>query len=110
MIWREGECTVVAVQKNSMARITISTPVGTFSTGLPDVARMFLQSPEVFGHRYGEALNGSLDDEAQVRGLVQRIEQAAACVNGHREEIVTGIRGVFVHVEPMFHSDPWCSR
>jgi len=92
-----------------MAKITISTPVGPFTTGLPDVAQMFLRHPGSFGHRYGEALDGALD-EIQVRGLVQRIEQAAACVNGHREEVTTGVRGLFVHVEPMFHADSWCSR
>lgn len=109
MIWREGECTVVAVHKNPMAKITISTPAGPFITGMPDIAQMFLRHPGSFGHRFGEALDGALG-EVRVQEIVQHIEQAVACVNGHREEIATGIRGVCVHVEPMFHSDCWRPR
>ena len=95
--------------KEYMARITFSTPAGPFSTGVPDVARMFLRSPEMFGHGYGEALGGMLDEQDKLR-IAQHIEQAAAHVNGHREEIATGVKGLFVHVEPMFHSDSWRPR
>jgi hypothetical protein len=87
-----------------MSRIVIDTPAGSFSTGLPEVAQMFLRRPASFGHCYGAALDGSLD-ESQVQRLAQCIERAAVCVDGHREEIATGIAGLLIHVEPMWRSD-----
>lgn len=92
-----------------MARITLTTPAGQFSTGVPDVARMFLRSPESFGHRYGQVLNGTFD-AVQAAELARNIEQAVAGINGHREEVSTGIKGLLVHVEPMFQSDSWRPR
>jgi|GEM_PF-5840222 hypothetical protein len=92
-----------------MARITFSTPAGSFSTGLLDVARMFLRNPGIFGHSYGAALDESID-QSQVPRLVQCIEQAVARVNGRHEEVLTGMTELLVHVEPMFHRDSWRSR